>query len=848
MNTKPSSEMAGSNVADYSIGRYALLMAGQLLSLFGSHVVTFSFAVWVFQLTGSVVEMALLSVCAILPIVLVSPFAGVIADRAPRKFTLIAADTTLAIVSLIVLFLSLSDLLQPWHLYITAVLGGLASGLQRPLFESLTPLMVPEDKLVKVNGAVQTVAGISQLLSPALAGALVLSVGLSTVLVLDLMTFVIAMGTLLIVTIPNTKSTEIKNISWKEDIKSGFQYVFQRAGLRSLFLFVTIRNFAFAVCEVLALPLLLTLTTADKAGLILSLSGLGIVVGGGLTVLTGGFKRKIDSVFIAQLLTAIAMIIAAITTNLWILGLAVALAFVAFPVEESTSTSIMQAKVPGEYMGRVSAARQMMTLSAVPVAMLISAPMAEYVFEPWLVGGDGFLRNIAMQVVGEGKGRGMAVMLLVMGVLLSIVTILARFYKPLVNVEEDLRDEKISASNETSSTTSRDNETNNQKPARIFKPVKRPGNSIMSLFERRPYLLSIAMLFLVTVWMLAPMADEDNDSKNDSNTEKLQLVQVTELAKEPLTLSLGFTGQTRASATAKISAELDALLQRFHVERGEAIKTGEALATLSTGSLATALQGAKAERYRAQLTYNVESRLAKKGVTTELAKAAAYATLQATKAQVDQIQKELQKSSIVAPFDGIIARKYIEQGDFVNLGQPILQLISVNPLVAAGNVSERDVSSLTIGDPAKVKVVGKEDITGSVSYISPIADEATRTFEVEVTFPNDNLNMAVGMTAQIVISLDTTFAHKLSPALLTLNAVGDIEVATVDETDVVRLNTVNILHSEANGVWVSGVPENARVITLGQGFVREGEKVNPATAPNSSAEEMIADDYEASKL
>ena len=813
---------------DTLLQHYALMMGGQLLSLFGTHLVTFSFAVWVFTLTGSVVQMALLSVFAILPTVLISPLAGVIADRAPKKKTLILVDSALAVVSVVVFILASQDLLQPWHLYISAIFGGMASGLQRPLFESITPLMVPEEKLVQVNGVVQTVAGVSQLLSPALAGGLVLAIGLSNVLLIDLLTFVVAVSTLAFVAIPRLDNPRHEHDNWWQDLREGFRYVFDRSGLRALFLFVTARNFAFAVCEILALPLLLTLTTADKAGLVLSLSGIGIVIGGALMAVTGGTRRKIDSVFLAQLLTAFAMILAGVTTNLWLLGFAVALAFVAFPVEESTSTTIMQTRVPNELLGRVSAVRQMMTLASVPLAMLISAPLAEYLFEPWLQQGSSGLHSLATSVVGTGEGRGMAVMLFLMGFLLTTVTVLARFYRPLVTIEEDLAmsEPKPEAAGAVAAQTLAQRRP--RQPVRRTATRQRAG--LGTFLAERPYLISLALLALVALWMLAPSAPSPQQAIAAGNgetspTTALQRVQVRSMSATATGLQLTFTAQTEPDQIARISSELDGILVELAVERGSVVAKGDLLARVSPGSLSAALAGVRAEQQSARLEYNAQAQLSDRGLTPEQGKAAAYAALEAATARVTQLEAELAKADIRAPFSGLVADYSAEEGDYLGVGQPILSLINIDPVVAVGSVSERDVQQLQIGQPATLTLLNGQTIDGRINYISPISDPTTRTFDVEVRVPNPQLAIRAGVTTQVQVDLQNVPAYKISPALLTLRADGAVQVATVDQSDRVRLHEVTLVRSEADGIWVSGIPANARLITLGQGFVRDGDQV-----------------------
>lgn len=427
------------DTSNESLRPFIILISGQLLSFFGTNFVGFALGIWVFQKTGSITDLALLSVLTLLPAILISPIAGVIADRWHKKPAMIAVDALAASFSVGIFILLMYDMLEIWHLYVTAVVDGIAIGMQRPLYESTTPLMVPKDKLMKVNGMTQAIAGISQMLAPALAGALLMWIGLKWLILVDLLTFVIALVCILSVKVPHLEKTDSEESAahWWADFKTGWNFVSERVGLKALFWFVTLRNFLFATCEIIALPLLLTLTTADKAGFVISIGGLGIVIGGALVGFSGGTKRKINGVFIAQALTGFAMILAGLTTNLWIIAFAVGIIFMAFPIEDATSTTIMQNKVPAGLLGRVGSVRNMLTLSAVPIAMLIAAPVAEHIFEPLMLEG-GLLASSVGAVIGTGVGRGMALLLILMGIMTIVLTAVGYLYAPLRNVESDL--------------------------------------------------------------------------------------------------------------------------------------------------------------------------------------------------------------------------------------------------------------------------------------------------------------------------------------------------------------------------------------------------------------------------
>ncbi|KQT54871.1 hypothetical protein ASG43_04835 [Aureimonas sp. Leaf454] len=421
------------------IAPFAVLIGGQLLSFLGTTLSGIGIGIWVFAQTGSVMTFAGLMILTLVPAILMSPFGGVIADTWPKKPAMLAVDSLSGVTSLVMLALLTSGRLELWHLYANAVISGMALGLQRPLFESTTPLMVRGDRLAAVNGVVHAVAGIGQIVAPVLAGALIGSFGLVYLLVIDAGTFVIALACVIAVKVPNAPKRARAGENWFASFREGWRFVRDRRGLHAMFWFTALRNYLFATCEVVVLPLLLILTTAETAGAVLSVGGLGVLAGGLLMGLLARSRRLIVWVILAQGLTGIAMIVGGVTTDLAVIAAALALAFMAFPIEEASSTTIMQRKVPAELLGRVASVRNMMSMSAPPLAMLVAAPLADRVFEPLMREGGRLSTSVGL-LTGTGPGRGMALLLLVAGVATLILAIAGWRSATLRDVETDLPD------------------------------------------------------------------------------------------------------------------------------------------------------------------------------------------------------------------------------------------------------------------------------------------------------------------------------------------------------------------------------------------------------------------------
>ncbi|MEE2949752.1 MAG: MFS transporter [Pseudomonadota bacterium] len=433
---------------------FAVLIGGQLLSFIGTTLTAMAVGIWVFEETGSLVSFAWLLILTLVPAILILPFGGLIADRLPRKPAMIVVECLSVSTSAAVLALMASGRLEIWHLFVHAALNGVALGLQRPLYESTTPLMVPKERLGSVNGIVHSVAGLGQVLAPVMAGTLVFTIGLERVLMLDLATFLFALACLLAVRVPNPPreekaAEENSGRAFFEDVAKGWRFVTQRPGLLALFAFVTLRNFFFATCEVVVMPLLLVVTTPEKAGAVLSAGGLGVIAGGLAMGYLGRSRRLVTWIIAAQGLTGIAMIVGGIVTDLTVIAVALSLAFLAFPIEEASSTTIMQRKVPAALLGRVSSVRNIMAMSAPPLAMIIAAPLAGEVFEP-MMQENGSLAGSFGLFIGTGEGRGMALLLFLSGLLTLGLTILGFCSSRLRNLEAELPDYEAYHSGEDS--------------------------------------------------------------------------------------------------------------------------------------------------------------------------------------------------------------------------------------------------------------------------------------------------------------------------------------------------------------------------------------------------------------
>jgi multidrug efflux system membrane fusion protein len=310
---------------------------------------------------------------------------------------------------------------------------------------------------------------------------------------------------------------------------------------------------------------------------------------------------------------------------------------------------------------------------------------------------------------------------------------------------------------------------------------------------------------------------------------------VREVEAEPVELEIVVNGRTEASRAVELRAETDGRVIAVGPERGATVAAGEVLLRLDPRERRAMLSQAEATLRQREIEFEAASKLGEKGFQSEIRVAEARAALETAKAQLERIRIELEHTEIKAPFDGILERRPVEIGDFVDVGDPIAMILDQDPYLVVGQVAERDVGRLGVGMPGEARLVTGRTVEGELRYIGSQADPATRTFEVELEVPNRNGRFTAGLTAELRVVYDRTRAHRLPASLLALDEKGRVGVKAVDRNDQVVFHPAEIVRAEGDALWVAGLPERLRVITVGHGFVRAGDEVRPV--PEAAAGE-----------
>jgi multidrug efflux system membrane fusion protein len=310
-----------------------------------------------------------------------------------------------------------------------------------------------------------------------------------------------------------------------------------------------------------------------------------------------------------------------------------------------------------------------------------------------------------------------------------------------------------------------------------------------------------------------------------SQSDILPQVRVRLQKAEPYETAVVLRGRTEALRKVEARAETHGRIVELAIQRGVAVAEGDPLVRLAPEDRPARLAEAKALLEQRRIEHQAAEKLAEKGFRAGTQLAASLADLQSAEAAVERAQVDLENTVIRAPFAGFIDDRSVDLGDFVEMGDAIASLVDIDPILVIGQVSERDVGRLEVGGLGVARLMTGEMIEGHIRHISRVADPVTRTFRVELEVANPDGDLRDGITAEVVLPGPTVQAHRVSPAVLSLHTSGTIGVKVVDGDETVRFLPVQIAEQGADGLWLLGLPEEVTLITVGQEFVQDGQRV-----------------------
>jgi len=333
--------------------------------------------------------------------------------------------------------------LQPWHVYIATVVSSAFSTVQRPAYAAAVPAFIPAQQLGRTSGLRRVASALAEFAPPLVAGYLVFSVGLGRVILIDVVTFLVALGTLLAVRFPSESRPELdrQQSVWHvaQGARAGWRYIFARPSLRSLLVLSSITWFLGVPAEMLLTPYVLATHSAAVLGWVGAAISAGLLAGGLVMTAWGGPKRRIVGILGFECLVGVCLVVIGVRLPPALILLAMFVQFAALALSDGCGDALWQTKVAPAFLGRVFAIRDVAALCMVPLGTLLLAPLAEFVLGPALTPGGVLASNIG-HVIGVGPGRGIGLIFMMAGVF-NILAVLVAWTRPQVRrIDLDIPD------------------------------------------------------------------------------------------------------------------------------------------------------------------------------------------------------------------------------------------------------------------------------------------------------------------------------------------------------------------------------------------------------------------------
>jgi MFS family permease len=427
---------------------FTIVWVGQAVSLLGTSMTAFALTIWAYELTGTATALALAGFFHVTPLLIFSPIAGAIADRSNRKLMMMISDLGSGIATIGILVLFSTGQLELWHIFAANAVMGVFQTFQWPAYSAAITMIVPKKHYARAHAMNDLAGNTSGIFAPLLAGALLPFIGLGGILTIDIVTFLVAIGALLVVTIPQPEATEEGQESrgsiWKESAY-GFRYIFKRPSLLGLQTIFMIGNFFATMAYTLLAPMILARTDSNALifGSVQTAGAVGGVAGGLIMSAWGGTKKKVHGVltgwFIAGLF-GVTLIGMGRGFPMWALGAFIVAGTV--PLINSSNQAIWQAKVAADLQGRVFATRRLIAWFVNPIATLLVGPLADLVFEP-AMSEPSLLSASFGWLVGYGAGAGMALIMVFSGLAMAGVGVGGYGVRVVRDAESILPDHEV---------------------------------------------------------------------------------------------------------------------------------------------------------------------------------------------------------------------------------------------------------------------------------------------------------------------------------------------------------------------------------------------------------------------
>lgn len=359
----------------------------------------------------------------------------------------------------------------------------------------------------------------------------------------------------------------------------------------------------------------------------------------------------------------------------------------------------------------------------------------------------------------------------------------------------------------------------------------------MKRYLNSSVLVFVAIIVVVAVWIGSGVIGGGEPEEAAAAPRPAPVVAASWSEAAPVDQTLTLYGEVEPTQIVAVRARTDGIVENI-VDQGTEVASGDEIAQLSSDDREARLARAQAGVATAEQSYEAARQLAERRVGPEQDVRARLADLEAARAELRAIELEISNTTLTAPISGTVNRIISDVGAYVSPGGEILEIVDNDPLVAVIQVQQSQIVNVRRGMTARVVFIGGDETEGRVTFVSPLADAATRTFRVEVEVPNPGGEVPAGLSAEVTLVTRTVDAHHISAALVRLDEQGRLGLYTIEDDDTVVFRPVETVMADSTGIWVAGLEPRERLVTITQG-ISSGETVQVEETPDEYRSRVI---------
>lgn len=374
-----------------------LYIIGQFVSMFGSMLVQHAITWQITLETKSGVIMTLFTCAALLPMTMISPFAGVWADRHNRKHLIVIADACIALITLGLAVAYISGYKNIWLMFIVVVARSFGQGIQQPAVSAMIPQIVPMESLQRFNGIQSSIQSLNMFVAPMAAGALLSFLPIEYIFFIDVVTAAIGISVVLIFVkvsgVPHAEEVKQGIKAYFHELREGLRYINSKSWLKLVIIYSAFFSF-FASPSALLTPLQTARTFGDDVWRLTAIEivfSIGAVIGGILISVWGGFKNKAHTIVMACAIFGLTGFLLGVVPDFWVYLGVMLICGITIPLFNTPSMTLLQSKIEPDKMGRVFSVMMMFTGLSMPLGMAVFGPLGDVVRIEWLLIASGMV-------------------------------------------------------------------------------------------------------------------------------------------------------------------------------------------------------------------------------------------------------------------------------------------------------------------------------------------------------------------------------------------------------------------------------------------------------------------------